>query len=113
MSSRCIFHDNEPAVARCKLCLKPLCASCEVKAPEGSFCGDSCIEKYRRAMTHLSESQKKEEEFREKDQADRQKQFMIRFIAFVTLAVAAAVAWFFLPADIQNNVISQIRHFLH
>jgi len=44
--SGCVNHPGVEAVARCKACRKPVCATCVVTGPTGQFCSETCREKH-------------------------------------------------------------------
>ena len=47
MAKTCITHPKEPSVALCSQCQKPVCKSCVMVAPHGSFCSSECSVVFR------------------------------------------------------------------
>lgn len=45
-ASSCINHPGIEAVARCKMCGKPVCGTCVVSGTTGKFCCEICREKH-------------------------------------------------------------------
>jgi hypothetical protein len=42
MAKDCVNHAGAPALAACTRCQKPLCRSCAVVTPTGTFCSPEC-----------------------------------------------------------------------
>ncbi len=42
--SVCLNHPNQPAVARCTSCRKPVCAACVVKQDGKDYCSTQCAQ---------------------------------------------------------------------
>ncbi len=42
MAKMCINHKDQPSVTMCAQCHKPLCKSCVMVTPGGSFCSTEC-----------------------------------------------------------------------
>ncbi len=42
MAKKCINHGGQPAVTMCHQCHKPICKSCTMVTPHGSFCSSEC-----------------------------------------------------------------------
>ncbi len=42
MAKTCAMHGEVPAVAACHRCRKPLCRSCVMVTPAGTFCSAEC-----------------------------------------------------------------------
>ena len=38
----CYKHDDEPAIAHCKSCEKPLCLSCAIRMSGHIYCSEDC-----------------------------------------------------------------------
>lgn len=47
MAKACINHQDQPAVTMCHQCHKPICKSCVMVTPQGSFCSSECSIVYR------------------------------------------------------------------
>ena len=56
--SGCINHPGIEAVARCKQCGKPVCASCVVRGPTGQFCCEACKERHEKFIARAQELQR-------------------------------------------------------
>ncbi len=57
--SSCINHPGISAAARCKQCGKPLCPACVISSPLGTFCSDSCREKFENFSRRVQEVEQK------------------------------------------------------
>jgi hypothetical protein len=55
--SGCINHPGIEAIARCKQCGKPVCASCVVRGPTGQFCCEACKERHEKFIARAQELQ--------------------------------------------------------
>lgn len=53
--STCINHPAVSATARCKQCGKPVCPACTISSPLGTFCSDTCREKYEAFSKRVQE----------------------------------------------------------
>ncbi len=42
MAKTCLNHREQPAVTMCHQCHKPICKSCTMVTPHGSFCSSEC-----------------------------------------------------------------------
>ncbi len=42
MGKVCVNHSSQPAVTMCHQCHKPICKSCTMVTPHGSFCSSEC-----------------------------------------------------------------------
>lgn len=42
MPKPCANHPDKPGTAECRQCRKPVCASCAVVTPQGSWCSAEC-----------------------------------------------------------------------
>lgn len=42
MAKSCANHSSQPAVTMCHQCHKPICKSCTMVTPHGSFCSSEC-----------------------------------------------------------------------
>jgi hypothetical protein len=42
MSKTCVNHKETPAITMCFQCHRPICKSCTVVTPQGSFCSSEC-----------------------------------------------------------------------
>lgn len=40
--ARCLKHKDQNAITQCNQCHKPLCKSCTMVTPQGSFCSSEC-----------------------------------------------------------------------
>lgn len=47
MAKMCVAHPSEPAITHCFQCHKPVCKSCVMVTPHGSFCSSECSIIYR------------------------------------------------------------------
>ena len=42
MSKTCVNHKETPSITMCFQCHRPICKSCTVVTPQGSFCSSEC-----------------------------------------------------------------------
>jgi hypothetical protein len=42
MSKTCVNHKETPSITMCFQCHRPICKSCTVVTPQGSFCSPEC-----------------------------------------------------------------------
>lgn len=49
----CVSHPNAPSVSHCHQCHKPLCKSCVMVTPAGSFCSSECSIIYKEMKAKL------------------------------------------------------------
>jgi hypothetical protein len=42
MSKTCVNHKEAPSISMCFQCHKPICRSCTVVTPQGTFCSSEC-----------------------------------------------------------------------
>jgi hypothetical protein len=42
MSKTCVNHKETPSISMCFQCHKPICRSCTVVTPQGTFCSPEC-----------------------------------------------------------------------
>lgn len=42
MAKVCLTHKDQPAVAMCHQCHKPICKACTMVTPHGTFCSSEC-----------------------------------------------------------------------
>ncbi len=54
-ASGCINHPGMEAVARCKMCGKPVCGACVEKGPTGAFCSTVCRDKHEAFVQRAQE----------------------------------------------------------
>lgn len=59
MAKTCYKHKNEPSATMCHQCHKPLCKSCVMVTPSGSFCSSECSVLYREMKEKLGGGKKK------------------------------------------------------
>ncbi|OHB75819.1 MAG: hypothetical protein A2Z34_11095 [Planctomycetes bacterium RBG_16_59_8] len=80
MAKMCVNHASEAAVTHCYQCHKPLCKSCLMVTPHGSFCSSECNIIYK--------------EFKEryKGEGKRKSSVMAKIFAFFLLLIAAIIA---------------------
>ena len=60
MAKTCMNHRDRPASTMCHQCHKPICRSCVVVTPTGSFCSSECSVSFRLIKTKLGGGKKKE-----------------------------------------------------
>lgn len=56
MAKRCLSHPNQPAITMCHQCHKPICKSCTMVTPHGSFCSSECSIIFREFREKLKAS---------------------------------------------------------
>ena len=105
--SYCVNHSAVEAVARCKTCRKPVCATCVVGGATGQFCSEECKEKHEQFIQRAQQLERAP-----KPRPAWIHKSWIFFVRFVILAVivivAAVVADLF--ADIRVPFVSDILH---
>jgi len=42
MAKVCLTHQDRPAATMCRQCHRPVCTSCTLVTPQGSFCSTEC-----------------------------------------------------------------------
>jgi hypothetical protein len=47
MAKLCLTHKDRPAATMCHRCHRPICTSCTLVSPDGSFCSSECNVLYR------------------------------------------------------------------
>lgn len=53
MAKTCLTHKDAPAVTMCAQCHKPICKSCVMVTPTGSFCSSECSTIHREMKGRL------------------------------------------------------------
>ena len=51
----CQRHHNEPAVAHCRQCQRPLCADCAVRLDDHIFCSEECVARFEHFKSRWKE----------------------------------------------------------
>lgn len=74
MVKTCVNHKEAPSITMCFQCHRPICKSCTIVTPQGSFCSSECGLLNR--------------EFKEKQKEPRAKQPMGRLVAMLQLTAA-------------------------
>ena len=59
MARTCANHTSQVSITMCHQCHKPLCKSCTMIAPHGSFCSSECSVIYREFKTKMSAGRRK------------------------------------------------------
>ena len=111
MESTCAAH-NKPAVSRCKLCLKPLCEQCELKADEGTFCGTECLGKYQQAQPQWNEMKKKQEESNKIERARRIRSTILSLFIYAVIIAVVIFIWESLPLSLKHKIVEDFRGLL-
>jgi hypothetical protein len=60
MSKTCVNHKETPSVTMCFQCHRPICKSCTLVTPQGSFCSSECGLLHREFKEKLKEPKPKE-----------------------------------------------------
>ncbi len=55
----CLKHKEQPSVTMCHQCHNPLCKSCVMVTPAGTFCGSECSMIFKEMKAKLGEGRKK------------------------------------------------------
>jgi len=58
-NKNCLVHKEQPSVAMCHQCHKPICKSCVMVTPVGSFCSSECSIIYKEMKAKLGQTGKK------------------------------------------------------
>ena len=59
MPRNCINHKDTPSVAMCHQCHHPICTSCSIVSPQGTFCSVECSIFNREVKNRLKEDSPK------------------------------------------------------
>jgi len=51
----CINHKDSPSVTMCHQCHHPICKSCSVLTPQGTYCSPECVILHRDMKSRLQE----------------------------------------------------------
>ena len=70
----CVNHKDQPSATMCHQCHKPICTSCSLVTPQGTFCSPECVILNR--------------DFKEKMKADKEPQGMSKLEGLLKLVVA-------------------------
>ena len=84
-NSVCLNHPERPAVHRCTVCFKPVCAECTIQTDDGVFCSRECLSNYDRTKGSVDAWQQQ----RQREQARRRRSRIIKLIILIALAAAA------------------------
>ncbi|NLF62492.1 MAG: hypothetical protein GX574_15235 [Lentisphaerae bacterium] len=89
VGSVCLNHPNEPAVARCATCSKPICKDCVQVHNQVSYCSQLCYENAQRTGLLVDDVE------RRKGAADLRRR--IKQVVYLLLLAALLVAgyWFY------------------
>jgi len=60
MSKTCVNHKEAPSVTMCFQCHRPICKSCTLVTPQGSFCSSECGLLHREFKEKQKEPQPKD-----------------------------------------------------
>ena len=85
--SVCLNHPNVPAVARCAVCRKPICADCVVKHDGVTYCSAQCRDDAIRTGTMVAGVQ----ESKKRSSSNRMIMTLIKLIILLALV---AGGWF-------------------
>ena len=85
--SVCLNHPNVPAVARCAVCRKPICADCVVKKDGVTYCSAKCRDDAIRTGAMV-------EGVEESKARSNAKILLKRIIILIILLALAAGGWF-------------------
>ena len=55
----CLKHKDQPSVTMCHQCHNPLCKSCVMVTPAGTFCGSECSMIFKEMKAKLGDGKKK------------------------------------------------------
>ena len=114
MISTCINHQDRPAPDRCKLCLKPICEECQVKASEGIFCSEDCKTKLQKQKANIVQTSIQAGVDKQKRESFGPLKSIMSFIMLLAgLGIAGYIAWLYLlPENIKAQFINTINSFL-
>jgi len=99
--SVCLNHPNIPAVKRCAVCSKPLCASCIQMHDGVPYCSDLCWENAKRTGLMVKDVQKR------KKSADSKA--FIRKIIYLIIVAALAYGGYYLYTRNKSTVDAQLQ----
>lgn len=102
MSKTCVNHKEAPSISMCFQCHKPICRSCTVVTPQGTFCSSECSLINR--------------EFKEKQKEPKPKDttgfftktaaaFVLIVVGFMGIHLAASKAPKLKPIDVIGRII--------
>jgi hypothetical protein len=84
-NSVCLNHPERPAITRCTVCFKPVCAECAISSADGTFCSTTCQENLERTRGNV-------EAWRQqgaRERARRVRRRLIKLIILIALGIAA------------------------
>ncbi|HZF00046.1 MAG TPA: B-box zinc finger protein [Planctomycetota bacterium] len=58
MAKTCLRHKEVPAVTMCRQCHIPICTSCSIVSPQGTFCSPECQILHRDVKSRLEDTPK-------------------------------------------------------
>ena len=99
--SVCLNHPNTPAVKRCAVCSKPLCAKCIQMHDGVPYCSDLCWENAKRTGLLVNDVQKR------KKSADAKA--FVRKIVYLIIIVALVLGGYFFYTRNKSKIDSQLK----
>jgi hypothetical protein len=105
MNSACLKHQDRPAVARCKLCLKPVCEECKTETTNGIFCGEECKQKAETQKETVIQTELQVQLDRQKQQSMWLSNLLSYIVPLAGLAIGGYIAWYYvLPVSIKVQI---------
>jgi hypothetical protein len=108
MNSVCLRHQDRPAVARCKLCLKPICEECKTETKDGVFCGEECKTKAETQKETVIQTDLQLQLDRQKQEGMWLKNLLSFAIPLGGIVIVGYIAWHYLlpvPLKIQIQLL--------
>ncbi len=99
--SVCLNHPNTPAVKRCAVCSKPLCASCVQMHDGVPYCSDLCWENAKRTGLLVQDVQKRKKSANTKA--------FIRKIIYLVIIAALICGGYYLYTRNKSTIDAQLQ----
>jgi len=108
--SGCINHPGVEAVARCKQCGKPACASCVVSGPTGQFCSEACKDRHEK---FIERAQQLQERSRSTGTFKKLKTFIIKLVILIIALVILGFAALQFDLPVVSDFVRKALQLLH
>ncbi len=105
--SYCVNHSAVEAVARCKTCRKPVCATCVVSGATGHFCSEECKEKHAQFIQRAQQLERAPKP--RPAWIHKLRVLVVRLVILAVILIIAGVAADMF-ADIRIPFLSDILH---
>jgi hypothetical protein len=110
MSKSCVNHKEAPSITMCFQCHKPICKSCTVVTPQGTFCSSECGLLNREFKEKQKEPKAKEPMGKLMVLLQLTAAFVLICLLFVGINAAAKRYPKFKKVDLMGRVIEAVKH---